>query len=121
MPQEAAHYLPRLDGTCRTCETVVKAILSSLKTSTCCSYRKANVRKPATVHKLIRRAADRQALVFYTLVCEPAREAILEASIENQVPVVDILGPIQVSLYDLFRHVPQPKPGMLYQSPSGVL
>ena len=104
------------DGTCRTCETVVQAILVQFDNINVRLVRKANVRKPDTVRKLIRRAGEKQALVFYTLVCPPAREAILEASIQYQVPVVDILGPIQVALYDMFRRIPQPKPGMLYKS-----
>jgi regulator of PEP synthase PpsR (kinase-PPPase family) len=55
-------------------------------------------------------------VVFYTLVYDRARAAMQEAAREHLVPVVDLLGPVLSSLYDLFKSTPRAKPGILYQS-----
>jgi len=104
------------DGTCRTCETIVRAVLVQFPSVPVQLVRKANVRRPATVYELVRQAAQDRAVVFYTLVYDKARQAILDAAREYLVPVVDLLGPVLVSLYDLFKSTPLARPGILYQS-----
>lgn len=104
------------DGTCRTCETVVRAVLVQFDLAGVQLVRKANVRRAKTVTRLVRKAAEDHALVFYTLVSEEAREAIQEAAREYMVPVVDLLEPVMVSLYDLFKSTPRSEPGILYKS-----
>lgn len=104
------------DGTCRTCETVVRAVLVQYRDVDVRIVRKANVRRPRTVTELIRRAAADGALVFYTLVYGKARAAMREAAQEYMVPAVDLLEPVMVSLYDLFKSTPLAKPGLLHKS-----
>jgi regulator of PEP synthase PpsR (kinase-PPPase family) len=104
------------DGTCRTCEQVVKAVLVQFDQISVQLIRKAQVRRPETVRSLIEKAAEEHALVFYTLVYDRARRAIQEAAREHMVPVVDLLGPVLTSLYDLFSRAPRAKPGILYDS-----
>ena len=104
------------DGTCRTCEQVVKAVLVQFSQVSARLIRKAQVRRPETVRHLIEKAAEEHALVFYTLVYDRARRAIQEAAREHMVPVVDLLGPVLTSLYDLFSRAPRAKPGILYDS-----
>ncbi len=104
------------DGTCRTCEQVVRAVLVQFEQPNVRLVRKANVRRRHTVLRLIRNAAREHALVFYTLVAPEAREAIQQAAAQHMVPVVDLLGPVLGSLYDLFKREPRARPGVLYQS-----
>jgi len=104
------------DGTCRTCENVVRAVLVQFNRVDVQLVKKAHVRRPDTVRELIRRAADEHAVVFYTLVYDRARTAMQEAAREHLVPVVDLLGPVLSSLYDLFKSAPRAKPGILYKS-----
>jgi len=104
------------DGTCRTCDHVVKAALVQFSHVGAQLIRKANVRRPETVRNLIDKAADERALVFYTLVEPRARRAIQEAARERMVPTVDLLGPALGALYDLFSRAPRSKPGILYRS-----
>jgi regulator of PEP synthase PpsR (kinase-PPPase family) len=104
------------DGTCRTCEQVVQAVLLQFGDANVRIVRKANVRRPSTVHHLIEQAASERALVFYTLVYDKARMAIEEAAREFMVPVVDLLGPVLSSLYDLFETKARAKPGILYKT-----
>jgi regulator of PEP synthase PpsR (kinase-PPPase family) len=104
------------DGTCRTCEQVVQAVLVQFKDAQVRIVRKPNVRRPETVSNLIAQAAAERALVFYTLVYDKARAAIEAAAREHMVPIVDLLGPVLASLYDLFQTKSRAKPGILYQA-----
>ena len=104
------------DGTCRTCEQVVKSVLVQFEKADFRLVRKANVHRTATVARVIEEAAAEKASVFYTLVSAEAREAIKAAAHRHLVPVVDILGPVLVSLYDVFQRLPLSTPGMLYHS-----
>jgi regulator of PEP synthase PpsR (kinase-PPPase family) len=102
------------DGTCRTCEQVVRAVLVQFNQISVRLIRKPQVRRPEVVRSLIEQAAEEHALVFYTLVYDRARRAIQEAAREHMVPVVDLLGPVLTGLYYLFSRAPRAKPGILY-------
>ena len=104
------------DGTCRTCEQVVKAVLLQFESPHVNLVRKANVRRAQTVANLIEQAAADGAVVFYTLVSDEARDAMHVAAQKHMVPAVDLLGPVLVSLFDLFNSMPRSAPGMLYKS-----
>lgn len=104
------------DGTCRTCEQVVQSVLVQFENISFRLVRKANVRRAATVTKIIEEAAADRAIVFYTLVVEEARQAVKQAAQQQLVPTVDILGPALVGLYDLFQRSPRATPGALYKS-----
>ncbi|MFH1417370.1 MAG: pyruvate, water dikinase regulatory protein [Planctomycetota bacterium] len=103
------------DGTCRTCEQLVRAVLLQFVDKTPRLVREANVRRPQRAVKIIREAAKVGGTVFYTLVGEKVRAAIKEASAEHTVPIVDLLGPALASLYDMFKSMPRSMPGMLYK------
>lgn len=116
---DAVHTIYLLsDGTCRTCEQVVRAVLVQFDRVSVRLVRKAQVRRPETVKSLIEKAAAEQAAVFYTLVSPQARRAVQEAVREQvvPVPVVDLLGPVLTGLYDVFSRAPRAKPGILYES-----
>ena len=104
------------DGTCRTCELVVKAVLVQFSPISVRLIQRPNVRRPEAVRELIEEAAKEHGLIFYTLVYDKARRAIQEAARELMVPVVDLLGPTLTALYDLFARAPRAKPGILYKS-----
>lgn len=103
------------DGTCRTCEQVVEAALVQFDPGNLRLVRKANVRRANTISDLIKEAAENRAMVFYTLVAEEAREAITQTAHRFMVPVVDLLGPVMVGLYDVFKHAPRAEPGILHR------
>lgn len=103
------------DGTCRTCETVVRAVLVQFPKVEVVLTKKAHVRKTETVRAIIQQAAQERALVFYTLVYDRARVAAEEAAREHMVIAVDLLGPVLVSLSDLFKMARRHRPGLLYR------
>jgi regulator of PEP synthase PpsR (kinase-PPPase family) len=104
------------DGTCRTCEIVVRAVLVQFRHEEVRVVKKAQVRRPRTVRNVVTAAAGEGAVVFYTLVYDKARMEMEAAARELMVPTVDILGPALVALYDLFKTTQRAKPGMLYRS-----
>ena len=117
MPEGSPHVIYLVsDGTCQTCETVVRAVLVQFEHVDVRVIRKKNVRRAETVTELICKAADDHALVFYTLVESEVRTAIQEAAREHMVPLVDLLEPVMVGLYDLFKSTPSAKPGLLRKS-----
>ncbi len=117
MPEPHSHavYLVS-DGTCRTCEQLVRAVLVQFEHADVQLLRKPNIRRADAVARVIREAADAGAIVFYTLVTDEARDAMRTAAQQQMVPVVDLLGPALVGLYDLFNATPAAKPGILYKS-----
>jgi hypothetical protein len=104
------------DGRGQTCHQVVNAALVQFKERESRLVRCANVRTPAQVEAIVKRAANEDAIIFYTLVSGETRRAMLEASKRLLVPTVDILGPAFSALHDLFRSAPESKPGLLYES-----
>lgn len=104
------------DGTCRTCEQVVTAVLLQFPHEGVTMIRRPKVRDRAAAEAVIREAASQQGIVFYTLVAPETRDAIHTAAVEKLVPVVDLLGPALVGLYDAFHTQPRAEPGVLYQS-----
>jgi len=95
---------------------VVRAALVQFEPSGVRLVQKGNVDTVETVCRLIQSAAKSRALVFYTLVSKELRAAIQEAARHHMVPVVDLLGPVLVALYDLLKSAPLAKPGILYES-----
>lgn len=117
MTGNALHTIYLLsDGTCRTCERIVQAVLVQFRNADVRIVRKANVRRPATVRHVIENAAADRALVFYTLVYDKARMAIEEAAREHMVPIVDLLGPVLKSMFDLLKSTERARPGILYKT-----
>lgn len=104
------------DGTCRTCEQVIRAVLVQFDALQVRVTREAGVRDAERVRSIIAQAARESAVVFYTLVSDETRQAMQQAAQEKLVPVVDVLGPVLGSFYDMFQSAPRPTPGILYQS-----
>lgn len=104
------------DGTCRTCEQIVRAVLVQFDKERPRLVREAKVRRPGRVSRIVREAKNAKATVFYTLVSPETRLAMKEVSAEYFVPIVDVLGPALASLYDMFKSTPRLVPGMLYEA-----
>lgn len=104
------------DGTGRTCETVVRSVLVQFPEEQVRLVRKAGIRRPADVVDVVREAAAERALVFYTLVYDQARQAMKDAVREHLVPAVDLLEPVLVGLFDMFKPTRRARPGILHKS-----
>jgi regulator of PEP synthase PpsR (kinase-PPPase family) len=104
------------DGTCRTCEQVVRAVLVQFEQKHPKLVKEKKVQTPGRVERIVREAKQAKATIFYTLVSPETRQAMKEASAEYFVPIVDVLGPALASLYDMFKSSPKMVPDMLYEA-----
>jgi regulator of PEP synthase PpsR (kinase-PPPase family) len=76
----------------------------------------ANVRTEKKVRQIVEKAADRKAVIFYTLVADETRDAMTVNARRLLVPTVDLLGPAFSALHDLLKQDPVATPGLLYSS-----
>jgi hypothetical protein len=104
------------DGRGETCLQVVRAALVQFEAQPHWIEQHSGVRTPRRVGSLLRQAAARRAVVFYTLVGAATREAMARLSRRLLVPTVDVLGPAFSALHDAFRREPSARPGLLYDS-----
>jgi len=104
------------DGRGETGAQVLRASLVQFEGLRYRIQRRANVRTPKQVEQIVRRAAESHAVIFYTLVGDDTREAMVRFSREMLVATVDILGPAFSALHDLFKREPGATPGLLYAS-----
>ena len=115
MPDPPSHavYLVS-DGTCRTCEQLVRAVLVQFEHAAVQLVRKPDIRRADAVARLIGEAADAGAIVFYTLVTDEARDAMRAAAQQHMVPVVDLLGPLIMKVAQRLHVEPRHQPGLLH-------
>jgi regulator of PEP synthase PpsR (kinase-PPPase family) len=104
------------DGRGETCAQVVRAALVQFEGQPCVIRQRSNVRTARRVEELLKEARAARAVVFYTLVGDATRDAMVRASRRLLVPAVDVLGPAFSALHDLFKRAPCATPGLLYAS-----
>jgi regulator of PEP synthase PpsR (kinase-PPPase family) len=102
------------DGRGETGAQVVNAAIVQFQGLDYQVVRRGHVRTARRVRAIMRKAAELQAVVFYTLVADETRHAIAAAAAELLLPTVDILGPAFSALNDLFKTAPAYRPGLLY-------
>lgn len=104
------------DGTCRTCEQVVKSVLVQFEGRDVQLRPHCDVRNVDDVVEIVDEAAEQGALIFYTLVIDDVRRAIKAAADAHLVTAVDLLGPALSVLMSYFDTRPTATPGLLYES-----
>jgi regulator of PEP synthase PpsR (kinase-PPPase family) len=104
------------DGRGQTCSKVLQAALVQFEGHELTVAIESDVRTVERVTAIVEAAARTEAAVFYTLVENATRRAMLQAATRLGVPVVDVLGPVLSALHGLLQRDPQAKPGLLYAS-----
>ncbi len=104
------------DGRGDTCAQIVRAALVQFEDQRYKMIRRSNVRTAQAIRKVVEKAAQAKAVIFYTLVGEETREEMTNAATELLVPAVDVLGPVFSALHDLFKAAPSSVPGLLYST-----
>jgi regulator of PEP synthase PpsR (kinase-PPPase family) len=104
------------DGRGQTCANVLQAALVQFEGHQLTIAHEPDVRTVEHVRAIIEAAASTEAVVFYTLVEDATRRALLRTATRLGVPVVDVLGPALSALHGLLKRDPQAKPGLLYAS-----
>jgi regulator of PEP synthase PpsR (kinase-PPPase family) len=104
------------DGRGQTCSQVLQAALVQFEGHRLTIVVESEVRTVERVQAIVEEAARAGAVVFYTLVEDATRRAMLDATTRLSVPVVDVLGPALSALFGLLKSDPQAKAGLLYAS-----
>ena len=102
-------------STCHTAKQVVNAALAQFDEPNVRVVQNANVRSADAAVKIVRKAANKHAVVFHSLVDPEVRNAVLEEAGQRMIPTVDILGRVLAVLSDHLEATPHREPGLSYQ------
>lgn len=103
------------DGTGRTCQQVLQAALVQYEDEPVRLAIKPGVRSGSQAEAIVSEAAAEDALIFFTLVADEPREAIIAAAKRQFVPFVDVLGQTLTAFRNLFASSSRGEPGLLYK------
>ncbi len=103
-------------GTGKTAERVTRAALLQFENISVDLVRRESTRKVAQVRAIMREAQSDDSLVFYTLVNEELRRAMVTEAHKHDVDAVDIMGPVLDRLAARLKLIPLGKPGLLAQT-----
>jgi regulator of PEP synthase PpsR (kinase-PPPase family) len=105
------------DSVGETGENAVKAVVSQFRPN----FEKVNIRKfphineLAHIDKIVHIAKNQNAAIIFTLVEKEMRKALYNLAVENNVPVIDLLG----SMMELIEHSvdeqPLEQPGLVHK------
>jgi regulator of PEP synthase PpsR (kinase-PPPase family) len=104
------------DGRGETAQSLLRSALVQFEGPEYESTVFRDVLSAARVREVLEQAAECHATVFYTLVADETRAAMLEGSNQLLVPAVDLVGPALSALFDLLKVRPAFEPGRLYKT-----
>ncbi|MFH2053692.1 MAG: pyruvate, water dikinase regulatory protein [bacterium] len=102
------------DGRGDTCHQWLRSALVQFMGQRFDLMRWSEVLTAAEVDRIVDSAARCGATIFYTMVGDETRQAMVRRSQELLVPAVDVLGPAFAALHDLFNSAPSRTPGLFY-------
>jgi regulator of PEP synthase PpsR (kinase-PPPase family) len=102
------------DGTGETAATMIRAALVQHTDKDIQIIRCKNIRTEDQVLPLVDEAADRKAMIVYTVVSQSLRNKIYEKATSRGIPALDLLGPMLNTLDQYFGSTTaNPKAGLL--------
>ncbi|MBU2502151.1 kinase/pyrophosphorylase [bacterium] len=102
------------DGRGDTCHQWLRAALVQFMGHPFDLVRWSEILTVAEVDRVVGEAARCGATIFFTMVGEDTRRAMVRRSQQLLVPAVDVLGPAFAALNDLFNSAPSRTPGLFY-------
>lgn len=103
------------DGTGETAERVVRAALLQFKQRDVALKRIPNIRTEEQMAQVLSEAAEKKALVAYTIVSSSRREVFIQEAERLAIPTVDVIGPTIFTFSEFFKASPEEKPGLFPQ------
>ncbi|MFA8439576.1 pyruvate, water dikinase regulatory protein [Pueribacillus sp. YX66] len=101
------------DSVGETADLVVKAAASQFRATDIEVRRVPYVEDKSTVREVITLAKEANAIIAYTLVLPEIKDYLIERANEENLKVVDILGPMISSLQSLIQVQPRGEPGLV--------
>jgi len=102
------------DGTGRTAEQALKAVLTQFQNREVEIIVKGEVRSEPQVEEIVREVARQKGFIVHTLVSESLRENILRICRIHNVEAIDLIGPLLLRLANFLHESPQGEPGLFF-------
>lgn len=102
------------DGTGETAAAMTKAAMVQFGGHAVYYARHKNVRNEAQIQAIIEDASRERDLVIYTIVSPQLRSFLMAQAREQNVPCVDLLGPLLMGLASYFGYQPKAIAGLLH-------
>lgn len=103
------------DATGETAESVVRAALLQFGHDVANLRMFMRVRSESQVRSLVRKAAEKDAMVVYTLVNTKLRDTLAHLLYESSLEGVDLIGSLMMKMAKVLKVEPMGKPGLLHQ------
>lgn len=68
-----------------------------------------------SIEEIIQEAKEHDSLIVYTFVIKGLKEYICKRAIEENIIIIDLLGPILKGMEEFYGHIPVGKPGLLHK------
>ena len=104
------------DGTATTAKLVIQAVLAQFPKIVVEIKTKPHIDTEEKIRRIIQEAADRKAIIVYTLVYPAVREILIQEGRKANVPVIDLLGPLLYRLEEFLKVQPKGIPGIFKPS-----
>ncbi len=115
MPEPRLTIYAVSDATGELAISVATAALRQFRQENVAILRRGKIRTLDRVAKLVQEAKESGALVVFTLVSPELRAGLIDQAREQQVPAVDVMGPV-MSLFESYLHAaPSDQPGLKYR------
>ena len=102
------------DGTGRTADQALQAVLTQFKNRDVEIILKAEVRSESQIEEIVCEVALQKGFIVHTLVSEPLRENILRICRIHNVDAIDLIGPLLSRLTNFLNESPQGEPGLFF-------
>lgn len=103
------------DSVGETADLVVKAAASQFYSTEVEVNRVPYVEDTETIREVVILAKETKAIIAFTLVVPEIKQYLVDLAAEEQVQVVDILGPMMTSLEGLTKRQPRREPGLVHK------
>lgn len=104
------------DGSATTAKLVIQAVLAQFPKVGVEIKTRARSDNEEKILRVIEEAAERGAIIVYTLVYPAVREILIQEGRKANVPVIDLLGPLLYRLEEFLKVPPKGIPGIFKPS-----
>ena len=104
------------DGTATTAKLLIQAVLAQFPKLIVDIETRPHTNTEEKIRSVIQEAAQKKALIVYTLVHPSVREILILEGRKANVPVIDLLGPLLYRLEEFFQVPPKGIPGIFKPS-----
>jgi len=101
------------DSIGETAELVVRAAASQFDGHLIDVHKYPYIEDKDAIDEIIASAKESKAMIVFTLVIPELKDYMLQVAHANQVPVIDVMGPLMVTLQQTLKVKPTNKPGLV--------